>query len=75
MGSRCEGRAITGRRLAPLNFGPPLDPHGYVISDLRLAVPGHDDTLTSTNLRSSKLMDQELLSVRISPPRERALGE
>ena len=36
--------------LALPNFGPPSHPHGHMISNLWLAVPGHDGVLASANL-------------------------
>jgi len=59
---RCSGdveRSASSFRLALHNFAPPFHPHGQMFSHLWLAVPGHDDTLTSTNLGSHKSRDLE----------------
>lgn len=54
---RCSGdveRSTSSFRLALHNFAPSFHPHGQVVSHLWLAVPGHDNTLTSTNLGPHK---------------------
>ena len=51
------GRATSGFCFTLLNFGPLPHPHGYMLSNLWLAVPGHDGVLAGTNLRLSKPKD------------------
>lgn len=68
-------RSTSSIRLALHDFGSLFHPHGQMFSKLWLAVPGHDDTLTSTNLGSHKSRDLEWTSARISPPREQVLRE
>jgi hypothetical protein len=62
-------------RLALHNSGTPLHPHGQMVSDFWLAVPGLDGAFTSVSLGSHKSRDIEQTSTRISPPREQALRE
>ena len=79
VGVVCSGdvaRSAGSHRLALLDLSPPSHPHGYMFSDLWLAVPGHYGTLTNMNLRSSKTgRVLERTSAKISPPREQVLRE
>ena len=55
----------------------PSRPHHDIFSDLWLAVPGHDDALTGTNLELSRTRSENgrLSEYYLSPSREQALRE